>query len=239
MSDRPQPLIGEGPRPEQTLDPFVLFPAILSQMPDTGAIITATTQCNQPYQLARAVQSLNLLFPGRIGWNIVSSWHPEIAANFGGEELPDRATRYARAEEFVEVVLKLWNSWSYPWGEGELKSFGTSTPIDHEGAHFRVKGPLNLPAAPWGRPRIVQARGGGRGGRAGRAPCRFRLCAAVLGGRRPRLPRRIACRRPHRRSGEALPGGNRLWPPAPDLGRRIWQASFSVDGAIRAGRATD
>jgi len=159
MSDRPQLLIGEGLRPEQTFDPFVLFPAILAQVPDIGAIITATTQYNHPYTLARAVQSLNLLFPGRVGWNIVTSWHPEIAANFGQTELPDRATRYERAEEFVDTVLALWNSWSYPWGEGELKAWGTPTPINHAGRHFSVRGPLNLPAAPWGRPKLVQAGG--------------------------------------------------------------------------------
>lgn len=159
MSDRPQLVVEDGVRPEQLFDPFVIFPAILAQVPDIGAIVTATTQYNEPYTLARAVQSLNLLFPGRIGWNVVTSWHPAISANFNDIALPDRAARYARAEEFVEVVLKLWESWPYEWGEGELKSFGTPRPIDHKGTYFNVKGPLNLPVAPWGRPRIVQAGG--------------------------------------------------------------------------------
>lgn len=163
MSDRPQLLIGPDKRPEQLFDPFVLFPAILAQVPDIGAIVTATTSYSEPYTLARAIQSLNLLFPGRIGWNVVTSWHPEIAANFSDRDLPDRAARYARAEEFVEIVLRLWDSWDYPWGAGDLKSHGAPAAIAHKGDHFAVRGPLNLPRAPWGHAKIVQA-GGSQGG---------------------------------------------------------------------------
>lgn len=163
MSDRPQLLIDKTTRPEQLFDPAVLFSAVLSRVPDIGAIITATTSYSDPYTLARSIQSLNLLFPGRIGWNIVTSWHPEIAANFSNATLPDRDTRYDKAEEFVDVVLKLWESWEYPWGPGDLKSYGTPQAIDHQGPYFSVKGPLNLPRAPWGRPKLVQAGGSVKG----------------------------------------------------------------------------
>ena len=40
-------------------------------------------------------------------------------------------------------------------------------------------------------------------------------------------------------SGGTLPGGDRLYPPNPTLVDRIWQATFSVDGARRAGAAGD
>lgn len=166
MSDRPQLLIDENTRPEQTFDPFVLFAAVLSQVPDIGAIVTASTTYGDPYTLARQLQSLNLLTRGRIGWNVVTSWHPEIAANFSAQGLPDRKARYERAEEFVDVVHRLWDSWHYPWNGGEKGQspfYGDVRPINHHGAHFDVEGPLNLPAPSWGRPKIVQA-GGSRDG---------------------------------------------------------------------------
>ena len=40
-------------------------------------------------------------------------------------------------------------------------------------------------------------------------------------------------------SGGALPGGDKLYPSSPTLVDRIWQATFSVSGARRAGAAGD
>ena len=162
LSDRPQLVIDANTRPEQTFDPYVLLAAVLGQVPDIGGVVTASTTYSDPYTLARQIQSLNLLTKGRISWNIVTSWHPAIAGNFNDFGLPDRQARYERAEEFVEVVLKLWESWQFPWGR-EDGSYGTVRAINHKGKHFSVAGPLNLPAAPWGRPHLVQAGGSSSG----------------------------------------------------------------------------
>src|SRR4051795_1089899 len=40
-------------------------------------------------------------------------------------------------------------------------------------------------------------------------------------------------------AGRELPGGDRLYPPNPGLADRVWQATFNVDGARRAGAAGD
>jgi putative FMN-dependent luciferase-like monooxygenase len=40
-------------------------------------------------------------------------------------------------------------------------------------------------------------------------------------------------------AGRPLPGGDRLYPPNPGLVDRVWQATFSVDGARRAGASGD
>ncbi len=40
-------------------------------------------------------------------------------------------------------------------------------------------------------------------------------------------------------AGRPLPGGDTLYPTNPGLAHRIWQATFSVEGAQRAGRAGD
>ena len=39
--------------------------------------------------------------------------------------------------------------------------------------------------------------------------------------------------------GDELPGSNRLYPPAPQLDERLWQATFSAFGGARAGAAGD
>ena len=99
---------------------------------------------------------------GRAGWNIVTSGNEMAAQNFGREAHLAHGLRYARATEFVEVAMALWES----WGEGALIADrargrfvdrGKVRRIDHEGAHFRVRGPLDFPGPPQGHPVLVQA----------------------------------------------------------------------------------
>ena len=167
LSDRPQLIISEQERPEHILDPVALISALLSRVPDIGGVITSSTTYNDPYTLARQVQSANLLSGGRVGWNIVTSWNPAIADNYTATGLPSRAERYARAFEFVEVVTRLWESWHFPWTEADRRPdepyYGTPAAIDHAGTYFNVKGPLNVPLGPTGRPFIVQAGGSDEG----------------------------------------------------------------------------
>ncbi len=99
--------------------------------------------------------------------NIVSTFNPNAAANFGSAPLPPREERYARAVEFIDVCKKLWGSWDFA-REGEIApgQFWDSScarPIDHAGRFFTVKGPLNVPRGPQGHPVIAQA-GGSDGG---------------------------------------------------------------------------
>lgn len=166
LSDRPQLIIDETKRPEHTIDPLILLSAVLARVPDIGGIVTATTTYSSPYTLARQLQSANLLTEGRIGWNVVTTWHPAVAANYGGSDLPGRETRYARAEEFLRIVSNLWSSWDFPWsrplGDDE-PFFGTVRAIDHRTPAFEVAGPLNVPAYRGRRPFIVQAGGSDRG----------------------------------------------------------------------------
>lgn len=99
-------------------------------------------------------------------WNVVSSFDPAIAANFGAAPLPPRAERYRRADEFIEVVKKLWLSWDTPQGEapeGRLWDETTARKINHHGEFFHVAGPLNVPIGPPGHPIISQAGGSDAG----------------------------------------------------------------------------
>ncbi|WP_067676922.1 NtaA/DmoA family FMN-dependent monooxygenase [Nocardia miyunensis] len=165
LSDHPALQAVNTARPLHSLDPIVLFTALAARVPDIGFVITASSSYNSPYNLARRLASLDHISGGRVIWNVVSSFNPDIAANFGAAPLPPRAERYRRADEFVEVVRQLWGSWNLhaiddPARPGDpLWDGHTATPIDHHGEFFDVRGPLNVPAGPQGYPLIAQAGG--------------------------------------------------------------------------------
>jgi FMN-dependent oxidoreductase (nitrilotriacetate monooxygenase family) len=149
-------------RPAGALEPTVLLTAMAAGTSHIGLIATASTTYNEPYNLARRFASLDHVSGGRAGWNIVTTADPASAQNFGLDDRPSHRDRYERAAEFVEVSLRLWDSWEDGAELGD-KAAGIYAdmarihPIDYAGAHFRVRGPLNLPRCPQGRPLLVQA----------------------------------------------------------------------------------
>jgi FMN-dependent oxidoreductase (nitrilotriacetate monooxygenase family) len=167
FSDHPALMTDPNGRPFHTLDPLILLTALAAQVPDIGLVLTASSTYNSPYNLARRTQTLDIISGGRLIVNIVSSFNPNVAANFGSAPLPPREERYVRAIEFLDVAKKLWNSWD-PAREGEIPpdrfwDSASAHTIDHEGAHFQVKGPLNVPRGPQGHPVIAQAGASERG----------------------------------------------------------------------------
>ncbi|MCS3743960.1 NtaA/DmoA family FMN-dependent monooxygenase [Rhizobium sp. BK661] len=161
FSDHPALMTEPLGRPFHTIDPLILCTALAAQVPDIGFVVTVSSTYNSPYNFARRAQSLDIVSGGRLIVNIVSSFNPNVAANFGSAALPPRNERYARAVEFLDVAKKLWASWD-PRRESEVGSdrFWDSTsavPIDHEDAFFQVRGPLNVPRGPQGHPVIAQA----------------------------------------------------------------------------------
>ena len=152
------------------LEPLTWMSAIAAVTERIGLIGTASTTYSEPYNLARLFASLDHLSKGRAGWNIVTTGAPNAAQNFGLEEHPVHADRYARAEEFVEVVTKLWDSWEDEAfvadpASGVFADTDRIHAIDHVGPHFSVAGPLNTARSPQGRPVYVQA-GSSEDGRA-------------------------------------------------------------------------
>ena len=144
------------------LEPITVMTAIVAATERIGVIGTASTTYTEPYNLARQLASLDHLSRGRAGWNIVTTGAANAAQNFGLEEHPVHAARYARAEEYVEVATKLWDSWEDDAVVADRESgiFADTDKIhriDHAGEHFRVAGPLNAPRSPQGRPVYVQA----------------------------------------------------------------------------------
>jgi len=162
FADGPSLRAEVGRRPAGNLEPLTLLSALAVATQRIGLIATASTSYNSPYNLARRFSSIDHISRGRVGWNVVTTAGADAARNFGLDELPAHRTRYERAEEFLEVVQGLWQSWdddavlgdkeSGIWGDAEKVNA-----INHEGRFFKVAGPLNIPRSPQVYPLIVQA----------------------------------------------------------------------------------
>jgi N-acetyl-S-(2-succino)cysteine monooxygenase len=149
-------------RPIGQPDPTVLLGALAGATERIGLIATASTTYEEPYNLARRFAAVDHLSGGRAGWNIVTTASPDAGRNFGFDEIPTHRERYARADEFVEVVQKLWDSWedeavTGDKDTGEYADGSLIHEIEHRGEHFGVKGPLDLPRSAQGHPVLVQA----------------------------------------------------------------------------------
>lgn len=143
-------------------EPLTLLSAMAMVTSHVGLAATASTTYNEPYHIARKFASLDHISGGRAAWNVVTSATDMEARNFGLAGSPPKAGRYDRAAEFVEVVKGLWDSWEDDAFIRDKEAGLNYDPaklhvLGHEGAHFRVNGPLNVARTPQGRPIIIQA----------------------------------------------------------------------------------
>ncbi len=126
-----------------------------------GLIATASTTFSTPWDFARRFATADHVSGGRIGWNVVTTYDPKAAENFG-LTLPEHDDRYARASEFVELAKRLWDSWE----DGAL----VRDPVagvwadtdrihaaDFRGDYYAVAGALSVPRSPQGHPVLAQA----------------------------------------------------------------------------------
>lgn len=144
------------------LDPIPVISLIAAATQHIGIGATLSTGYQQPFNAARTFASLDHLTGGRVGWNVVTSFQDAEALNFGNQKLPGRTERYERADEFLEVTAKLWDSWQdgalvLDKASGQFADPALVSSIDHQGRHFQVQGPLSLPRSPQGYPVIIQA----------------------------------------------------------------------------------
>lgn len=143
-------------------EPLTLLSALAMVTKHVGLAATASTTYNEPYHIARKFASLDHISGGRAAWNVVTSATDMEAQNFGLVGAPPKTGRYDRAIEFVEVVKGLWESWEDDAFVRDKASGLNYDPakvhvLNHKGAHFHVKGPLNIARTPQGRPIIIQA----------------------------------------------------------------------------------
>lgn len=143
------------------LEPFTQLAALAAVTRHIGLIATVGTVYNEPFHVARQFASLDHISGGRAGWNIVTG-AGDASHNFGRSEHPELTERYVGAEEFVEVVKQLWDSWEddalvFDKQSGILIAENKVREINFKGNLYAVKGPLNIPRPPQGYPVLVQA----------------------------------------------------------------------------------
>ena len=156
---------GEGMRRQHYvawLEPLGLMSALSGYTRHIGLACTQTTTYDEPYTLARRFATLDLISGGRAAWNVITSGNPTEAQNFGRDVHADKVDRYKRAREFVQVVSGLWDSWDddafiRDRDSGIFFDENKMHVLNHRGEHFNVRGPLNVPRSPQGRPVIIQA----------------------------------------------------------------------------------
>lgn len=152
------------------MDPISILTAISCATTKLGLGATYSTTYYEPFHVARLFATLDLMTRGRAAWNIVTSLNDSEAANFGRAEHLEHDLRYDRADEFVEVVLGLWDSWEDGAIIGDKVSgrFADGSKVhalNHKGRFFNARGPLSVPRSPQGHPVLIQAGQSGRGQR--------------------------------------------------------------------------
>ncbi|GAA3939784.1 LLM class flavin-dependent oxidoreductase [Microbacterium soli] len=144
-------------------DPMVLLGALAVVTKDIGLALTSNVMQNHPFNFARQISTLDHISRGRIAWNIVTGMQDNGARNFGLPQLVDHTERYAWAEEYVDVVYKLWEG---SWDEGAVvkdKENGVYADaskvnkIHHESRRYRVEGPHLPSPSPQRTPLLFQA----------------------------------------------------------------------------------
>lgn len=148
--------------PRTWLEPVTTLAALAGATSRIGLIATCSSTYTEPYNLARQFASLDHLTGGRVGWNIVTSWLAAASGNYSSGAPLSHAERYARAEEYMRVVIALWDSWSDDAvlddrAGGQYARADGIRAVNHSGQYYQVTGPLNLPRCPQGRPVFVQA----------------------------------------------------------------------------------
>jgi FMN-dependent oxidoreductase (nitrilotriacetate monooxygenase family) len=149
-------------------DPSVVASLMTAVTSRIGIVPTFGTYAYPPYLLARLVASLDQVSGGRIGWNAVTGSSDFAAMNFGMPGMPEHDLRYDMADEYMQAVNALWDTWE-PGAiiadrhGGVLVDPAKVHAANHEGRFFKTRGPLNSGPAPQGRPVIAQAGGSPRG----------------------------------------------------------------------------
>jgi FMN-dependent oxidoreductase (nitrilotriacetate monooxygenase family) len=142
-------------------EPVTLWSALSQVTQKIGFVATASTTYEDPYLLARKFASLDHISKGRAAWNVVTTG-ADVSKNFSIAGHPAHANRYERAEEVVDLVLDLWDSYEDEALIRDKQSGIFLDPdkvhkVNHHGKFFDVAGPLNVARSPQGRPVVVQA----------------------------------------------------------------------------------
>src|SRR3954466_12411423 len=150
-----------------THEPSTIVPIITTATTHLGVGVTLSTAFEHPYSMVRRLSSLDHLSGGRVAWNIVSSYSKSEWDAYGAT-MTQRAGRYDRMEEYMELCYKLWDSWEPDAVVADRASGVFADPakvheVVHEGEFFRCRGRSFVSRSPQGRPVLWQAGSSDRG----------------------------------------------------------------------------
>ncbi|KAK1765328.1 luciferase-like domain-containing protein [Phialemonium atrogriseum] len=144
-------------------DPLYSVPAMAAATKNLIFGVTASTTYDAPYAMARRFSTVDHLAEGRVAWNIVTSYLESAAKNFGLETQIEHDERYRIADEYMDVVYKLWEgSWrddavTRDASSGQFAVAGRVRQIHHKGKYFQVPGPHICEPSPQRTPFLFQA----------------------------------------------------------------------------------
>jgi FMN-dependent oxidoreductase (nitrilotriacetate monooxygenase family) len=145
-------------------EPTTLLAALAMVTRNIGLGGTVSTSFSEPYNVARAFASIDNISGGRAAWNVVTSSRDAAALNFNQERINEHDLRYEIANEFVDVVRGLWDTWEdgalvADKKTGKFLDESKVRRLNYKGRFFSVQGPLNIERCPQGHPIIIQAGG--------------------------------------------------------------------------------
>ncbi|WP_433528205.1 LLM class flavin-dependent oxidoreductase [Micromonospora sp. CA-263727] len=150
--------IADGGPTGRTLDPTVVAAYLAGVHDGVGYVAEIPTTRHAPYNVARRVLSLDRATAGRAGIALRAGQGDEVSeAAAAGHDATDPARRWA---EYVQVLTRLWESFPQAALVGDQQAgivvdTALVKPINHEGAYYRVAGPLDGPSSRQGRPVVV------------------------------------------------------------------------------------
>lgn len=150
-------------------DPLLLVPAMAAVTKRLGFGVTVNLSYEAPYLLARRFSTLDHLTNGRVGWNVVTGYLDSAARAMGQPQQLPHDERYERADEYLEVLYKLWEG---GWEDGAVRRDKSARvfadpnrvhPVVHQGRYFHVEGYHLSEPSPQRTPVLFQAGSSGRG----------------------------------------------------------------------------
>src|SRR6202166_2648510 len=144
-------------------EPLLLISAMAAVTEHLGFGVTSNLSFEPPYPFARRMSTLDHLTEGRIGWNVVTGYLDSAARGAGKDKQTAHDDRYDIADEYMELVYKLWEG---SWEDGAVlrdRARGIFADparvhrIQHEGTSYRLNAIHLSEPSPQRTPVLYQA----------------------------------------------------------------------------------
>jgi alkanesulfonate monooxygenase SsuD/methylene tetrahydromethanopterin reductase-like flavin-dependent oxidoreductase (luciferase family) len=142
------------------LDALLAMARVAPQTRSIGLVATIDVTHTEPFHVSKNVATLDLVSRGRAGWRVGLSTTEATARLFGRKPAAPLDELVAEADEVIDVVARLWDSWE---DDAVIRDRATGRYVDRdklhyvdfEGRFFKVRGPSITPRPPQGQPVVV------------------------------------------------------------------------------------